>query len=56
MRWEQVADNNNYALANELFAAVEEQLEQSVHKEQALRPAESEARRTNSLWRRWEHL
>ena len=45
MYWGQGADNNNYASAKEFPETVEEQLEQSVHKGQALRLTESEARR-----------
>ena len=43
--WGQGADNDNYASAKEFLDAVEEQLEQSVSKGQAVKLTEAEARR-----------
>ena len=44
-KWGQGADNDNYASAKEFLDAVEEQLEQSVSKGQAVMLTEAEARR-----------
>ena len=43
--WGQGADNDNYASAKEFLETVEEQLEQSVSKGQAVKLTEAEARR-----------